>query len=361
MLNDALPRPIEIRFFPDYRDFNPYQALLYQSLGPTVVASPLSDFEALISETGAENTAKILHLHWETAAISSGGFSPEAFLDVLSEFRNGGGRVVWTMHNLLPHAAHERAVAEQIRGGLLTLADIVHLHSLPAVATAMQHHSLPLSKVRVIPHGNYDGIYPIISRDKARAELGLEAAQTVVLLPGQIRAYRAPGTLIDAFLETAGPDGRLILAGYRVSDVADMTLPDDPRIVANFGFLTNADLARAYAAADIVALPYTDSLTSGSAILAQTLGRGVLGSDTAGLRDAVITPATGVLYDPEVSGALADAIRTALSEGPEPWAERGKAALQTAQARDWAMIGPTWRALYQELSNMTQPARVSAS
>ncbi|WP_108838636.1 glycosyltransferase family 4 protein [Tateyamaria sp. Alg231-49] len=359
MLNAAPPRPAEIRFFPDYRDFNPYQALLYRSLGPTVVASPLANFEALTSEAGTENATKILHLHWETAAISNGGFSPEAFLDTLSQFRNGGGRIVWTMHNLLPHTARERAVAEQIRGGLLTLVDIVHLHSLPALAAAMQHHALPLNKVRIIPHGNYDGIYPAILRDKARAVLDLDAARTVVLLPGQIRAYKAPSALIDAFLETAGPDDRLILAGYRVSDVADLSLPDDPRIIASFGFLTNEDLSQVYAAADIVALPYTDSLTSGSAILAQTLGRGVLGSDTAGLRDVVTTPATGVLYDQDAPDGLADALQAALNEGPETWAARGKEALQAVRARDWAMIGPTWRALFEELSHMHQHARVS--
>lgn len=358
MLNAASPGPIKVRFFPDYREFNPYQGLLYKSLGPTLIASPLTDFNALVGETGSESGAKILHLHWETAAISNGGFSPEAFLDTLSEFCNGGGRIIWTMHNLLPHTAKERAVAKQIRGGLLTLVDIVHLHSLPALAAAMQHHDLPVAKVRIIPHGNYDGIYPVILRDKARAALGLDTARTVVLLPGQIRAYKAPIALIDAFLETADPDDRLIIAGHRVSDVADLSLPDDPRVVAKFSFLTHEELAEVYAAADIVALPYTDSLTSGSAVLAQTLGRGVLGSDTAGLRDVVTPPATGVLYDPKAPGGLAETLRTALTEGPTPWMARGRAASEAARARDWAMIGPTWRALFAEVSHMPRSARV---
>ncbi|MFL4470172.1 glycosyltransferase [Tateyamaria armeniaca] len=360
MFNSTPPRPVNVRFFPDYREFNPYQDLLYRSLGPTVAAEPLDGFERLVADAGARNGPDVLHLHWETAAITSGHLSAQAFLDSLSGFRDTGGRIVWTMHNLMPHDQRHRAVAEQIRNGLMTLCDLVHVHSLPALAAAMDHHALPLDKVRVIAHGNYDGVYPMQRRDAARAALELDGALNVVLLPGQIRGNKAPDALIDAFLEVAGPEDRLVLTGHRMSDVKDLSIPDDPRIMAKFGFATDVELAQAHAAADFVVLPYTDSLTSGSAILAQTLERGVLGSDTAGLRDAVQMPSTGILYDHTVAGTLEKALQSALAEGPEVWATRGKMAAQAVRARDWAVIGATWRSLFHELADMRRPARVLA-
>ncbi|MEX0317276.1 MAG: peptidase M14 [Ruegeria sp.] len=359
MLQAAPPNPIDVRFFPDYRGTNPYQELLYRSLGPAVIAQPL-DSAAQIG-AGGQDAGSILHLHWETAAFTDGKQSAESFLDALSGFRDRGGRIVWTIHNLMPHDHRYRAVSKQVRSGILALADIVHLHSLPALTAAMEQHALPMAKVRIIPHGNFDGVYPSFSREQARSELQLEDARMIVLMPGQIRAYKAPGALIEAFLDVAGPDDRLILAGHRAPDVDDLTVPDDPRIVATFGFSMDRDLALVHAAADFAVLSYTASLTSGSAILAQTLGRGTLGSDTPGLRDAVLVPATGVLYDPAPEGALASALHAALNEGPDPWAVRGKAAAQAARARDWTAIGATWRSLFMELARLPRPAGVLTS
>ena len=360
MFNAAPPCPVNLLFYPDYRDANPYQSLLYGALGPAITAQPVPDFARFFADTGGSRRGGILHLHWENAAIQQDGMSPEGFLDALSAFRGGGGRIVWTMHNLLPHDPRTRATAEQIRTGLMTLADIIHLHSLPALAAAMDHHALPLEKVRIIAHGNYDGAYPVIRREDARAALNLTDAGTVLLLPGQIRAYKGAGDLVSAFLQVAGPQDRLILAGHRMADVADLVLPDDPRIMAQFGFASATDLARAFAAADIVVLPYVDSLTSGSAILAQTLGRGVLGTDTPGLRDAVAMPGAGTLFDARGPDALASALRHALEEGPEVWRKRGETAAQAARARNWAVLGAAWRSVFRDLANLPRSARVAA-
>lgn len=361
MFNAVLPRPINVRFFPDYRAFNPYQELLYRSLGPTVTATPISEAADLAGGAEDRNKGDILHLHWETAAIVSGGLSADGFLDALSDFRDKGGRIIWTMHNLIPHDQRDQAAAKLVRNGLFTLADIVHLHSLPALSAAMEQHTLPLDKVRIIPHGNYDGVYAAIPRKNARSALLLDDEQTVALLPGQIRAYKKPAALLDAFLDVAGRNDRLILAGHRASDVDNLAIPDDPRIITKFGFMPDEDIALVYAAADFVVLPYAESLTSGSAILAHSLGRGVLGSDTAGLRDAVLVPSTGTLFDHSEPSALADALRTALAEGPELWAIRGKAGARAARARDWTALGAAWRSLYHELASLPRSARVHAS
>lgn len=360
MVSLLSPSPVEIGFFPDYREFNPYQALLYKALGPAFRATPVDDRASLLAGNGADDAGRILHLHWETAVFNKGDVSAEAFLDALSGYRDRGARILWTVHNLMPHDERYRDRAAQVRSGLLDLSDLVHLHSLPALAALQEQQALPLDKIRIVPHGNFAGQYPAFSRDRARDELGLREAGMVVLLPGQMRANKNPEALVEAFLAVSGNHDRLILMGHRASDASGLTLPDDPRLVEMFGFASAEELARAHAAADFVVLPYRHSLTSGSAVLAQTLGRGILGSDTPGLRDVVQMPATGTLFDVERPGALADALGRALAGGAGCWAARGAAAAQAARARDWCVIGAAWRGVLSELARLPRPARVLA-
>jgi beta-1,4-mannosyltransferase len=332
-------RPVRLTFFPDYRAANPYQSLIYDRLGPTVEAHPGDIEDALTFGAGR----RLFHLHWEDAVLRQPEASAERFLDRLTAFRSGGGRVIWTMHNLTSHDVGLRKAEADLQAGLADLADVIHLHSLPAVAAAMARGSLPLPKVRVIAHPSYAGAYPHVEGSAARMALGLRDSSMVALLPGRIAAYKQPAKAVAAFLDVAAPDHRLIVAGHVASDFG-FDDPDDPRIVVRRGFADPAELARLHAAANFVVLPYETSLTSGSAILAATLGRGVLGPDLPGLRDAVAAGSTGMLY-PE--GELRSALAAALADGRETWAARGRAAAVLAAARAPDLLASSWRDLIE--------------
>ena len=351
----VVPRasPIPVSYYPDYRETNPYQQLLYDAVGPTIDARP-EPLSTLVARLASRPGPAVFHLHWENAVGFLPDITPERFLDDLVSLRDAGGRVVWSLHNLEPHEERHRNFATQLRAGLIDLADVVHAHSVPALAAALAVWPLPLHRVRVVPHGNFDGAYPIIGRDEARAGLGLSGARMVLLLPGRIGPYKAPHLLVSAFLAAAGPDDRLIVAGETMREA--ITLPADDRVLVFSEFLSPEEFSRCHAAADVIVLPYRQSLTSGSAVLAATLGRGILGADTPGLRDVVSSPSIGVLYD-DAPGALASALARALAEGPEIWARRGRAAATEARARDWRAIGPMWRDLYSTLALTAAPRR----
>jgi glycosyltransferase involved in cell wall biosynthesis len=170
----------------------------------------------------------------------------------------------------------------------------------------------------------------------------------VVLAPGRIAAYKRTTALMLAFMQVAGPDDVLLVAGA-LAKGHEIDVPQDPRIRVVTDFATPEQFARLHAACDIVVLPYAASLTSGSAILAATLGRGVLGADTAGLRDAVLPGISGVLYGAAGDAALADAMRSALADGTEIWAERGRQAARVAHGRGSIVIGSMWRDLLTAL------------
>lgn len=337
-----------ITFFPDYRGTNPYQTLLYESLEPAFMAEPGSIGDALNLQEVAPERPHLFHLHWEHAVLIGTGApkTVEAFLDAVGSFRAAGGKVVWTIHNLAPHDRQKNAANEDLQAGLCELADILHLHSLHALTAARTEMKLPERKIRIIAHHNYEGAYPVYARSAARAELGLSGAHRVVLSPGRIAAYKQPAKLAEAFLASAGPDDRLVFAGERASNFS-LELPDDDRLVLFEGFATQESVGKLHAAADFVVLPYRASLTSGSAILAATFARAVLGPDTPGLRDVIDPPKSGVIYQ---NGGLADALKRALEDDPGTWADRGRHAAETAAARDRTTLAATWQDVLTSLT-----------
>lgn len=346
-------RPVPLCWFPDYRDTNPYQTLLYEGLGPTLAPEPAPLAEALDRQAKVAGGRMIFHLHWEHAVVAAGPV--ERFLDDLERFRGRGGRVVWTLHNLEPRDPRMAGAVADLRRGLLRLADVIHLHSLPAVAAARAALPLPPERLRIVPHAGYEGAYPVLQSSAARAALGLAGARMVLLLPGRLAAYKRPAALVEAFCRVAAPEDRLILAGQALPGVLPPGAPD-PRLLLLPDFATPERLAECHAAADLVVLPYVQSLTSGSAVLAQTLGRGVLGPDLPGLRDVVETGRTGWLHDP--ARPLEEVLAAALAEGPQVWADRGAAAGALAAARDRRLVGAMWRDLFTALLAQAPPGRV---
>jgi beta-1,4-mannosyltransferase len=333
-VNDRSRFPIALMYFPDYRAANPVQSQLYDRLPQMIQPRP----GAAEAVDALQGHATVFHLHWEDAVLREPGATAERFLDRLHAFRGRGGRVIWTIHNLAAHDAALEAHLDDLRAGLFQLADVIHLHSLPAVAAARRRWDLPIHKVRVIAHPSYDGHYPQADRTRARAALGLQDAGMVLLLPGRIAAYKQPHALITAFLAVAGPQDRMIVAGQLEQGLAPPSAVD-PRIILRMDHADATAVAELHAAADLVVLPYQLSLTSGSALLAATLARGVLGPDCPGLRDAVEAGPGGTLY-PE--GGLQAALATALAEGPLVWAARGKAARSAMAGRDPAMLAASW-------------------
>ena len=333
---------ISVVFYPDYRNANPYQDLLYRSLEPLVAARSGTIDELADLDPGAR--LPLFHLHWDDELTRHHDEAHSlhlvrSFLSALERFRERGGRVVWTMHNLESNHGRNRTAFAELRERLVDLVDVVHLHSLPAYAEARSAMDLPARKVRIVPHGDYCATYPRPERSAAKTELGLPDTGMIALLPGRISGYKNTDALIEAFLDTAGPDDRLAIVGVIAEAPASTAIGSDPRLVVVDGFATPEQLATWIAASDFVILPYLRSLTSGSAILAASLGRGVLGTRTPGIVDAVTHDVTGSIFPHE---RLKDALRDALAEGPEVWAERGRAAWAASRARDWGAIGHQW-------------------
>jgi glycosyltransferase involved in cell wall biosynthesis len=148
-----------------------------------------------------------------------------------------------------------------------------------------------------VPHGHYRDVYAnTVTRPEAREVLGLPAGAAVCLFIGQVRPYKGVVDLVRAFRQTSDPDAVLVIAGRPVSselaDAVSRAATGDERVRVHLGLVAVDDIQRFLNAADLVVLPYVESLNSGAALLALSFDRRVL------------APATGAFA--ELAGALGD-------------------------------------------------------
>jgi glycosyltransferase involved in cell wall biosynthesis len=162
----------------------------------------------------------------------------------------------------------------------------------------------------LIPHGTYGPIADPVDPDRARAELGLPDGAPVALVFGVLRPDKGLDDLLVAMRElpewravVAGEDkGALAASAERIAELAG-------RLVVRPGFAENEAMARYFAAADIVALPYHRASQSGVLHLAYGFGRPVVVYPVGGLEEAILPGETGWVCAEPSPAALADVLR----------------------------------------------------
>jgi beta-1,4-mannosyltransferase len=200
--------------------------------------------------------------------------------------------------------------------------------------------------VTVIPHGNYIGCYPNqVPRGEARRQLELPDDAFVYLFLGLLRPYKGVEDLIDAFEELESPRNQLLIAG-RASNASYKEklvclVASNPAIKLVPEFIPDDAVQLYMNACDVCVLPYKDITTSGAAILALTFGRPVIAPAITSFPE-LVTPETGILYDPFQPDALAAALQHSRQR---PWSEAE--ILDRTHQFDWDKLGPRLAALYK--------------
>lgn len=342
--------PVTIYFGADYRADNPYQQLLYASVGGGFHVRSGLPQDALDAARKRSHRA-IYHLHWEEhvlkqAEASEAAASAASFCETLTELQKAGVPIVWTRHNSQPHAEAYHSLHLQMVSHLADVADCIHVHGPEARNQLYGNSGATASKLVVINHGNYEGCYPHWSRRMARETLELPQHCHVFLLFGRLATYKGVRDAIDAFRSVPKSDAMLLLAGRLNDPDIETEISNDPRIKIAPQKVPDSHVGCFFAASDTVLLPYRESLTSGTVMLAATMGRAVLGYDCAGLREVITTPDNGVLID---RSSLASNMQKAIEEGRDQWRRRGDKARQTALAQDWQTLGRQWRDVFQEV------------
>ena len=184
-----------VLFWPDYSRSNPYQKMLYGEARKTTEIC-VGDLDAALDIIGEfDDPSKLtFHLHWLNFLFlgitdaQEAKSKAEKFLEKLQKFVWEGGRVTWTIHNHVSHDTPFRDLEVWLSTEIARAAHVLHFHSAQSVDEVAQVFDIPREKVTVIPHGHYIGAYPdFVSRETARATLGIGPDDEVVLFSGKVR------------------------------------------------------------------------------------------------------------------------------------------------------------------------------
>ena len=333
---------------------NPYVRLLQEALSEAGVACEVLEGLSPRLVQSFLGVADVLHIHWLELlyASPSSGRSLRLFAAVflgLLRAKVGGCKLVYTLHNLMPHERGFVIMDQLARLLLFRMVDAIHVHGGRAAADVAETYGRS-DRVYVIPHGSYIGAYPNqCERGQARTRLGLPEDAFVYLFLGQVRRYKGVDDLVTAFSRLGDEMSWLVIAGNAHDaeygdELAELTKSEE-RIRARLQYVPDAEVQYFLNACDVCVLPYREATTSGAAILAFSFGKPIVAPSLGGFPD-LASEGRGILYEPEESGGLVEAMRRARSEN---MALAGQKALAWAMEHEWRALAPAFVRLYTDV------------
>ena len=334
-------------------DATPYQRLLYGEMQDLDVQvryacelTPSHTVNLLLMplELAVRRIARVrfVHLHWVFAFAFPGTHRFPAlrylaqawFVICLGAVRMLRMRLIWTAHNVLPHApVFANDVAARRR--LVAASDLVIAHSQAALDDLIALDAVPRAHA-IIPHGP---LLPGVPSASLRVP-GTNEESRRMLFFGRVQTYKGVDDLLQAFLAMHKDMCAYLTVAGECNDPElrrrlERLAQGCHRITLLLEHVPEEEVTRLLAAADFVVLPFRRVTTSGSATLALSHGRPLVVPDLAALREL---PGTAVIrYDGTVPG-LTKALTQVVGADKATLASMSDAARAYACATTWHEI-----------------------
>jgi len=327
-------------------DQNPYNYLLYNSIKELGVEVDEYNFSRLLIKK-----YDIWHLHWPEIPLNHKNIAKalikiKSLLLQIDWAKARGTKIVWTTHNL---SSHERLYPKLQPWFWQEFTQRIDGYiSLSKTGMDLAQKYFPNLKNLpgfVIPHNHYRGEYPnYVSQEEARATLGITSNAKVLLFFGRIRNYKNVPKLVETFQQLSDRDVLLYIAGR--SEVPGLkeelvrASESDSRLRIDLNFIAKEKAQLYFKAADLVVLPYSEILNSGTALLSLSFARpvlvplrGAMGDLKAMVSSEWVFTYEGNLVSSQIEAALAQALNIPREKEPVlNEFDLQKLALQTADA-----------------------------
>ena len=278
-------------------------------------------------------TADVVHWQWLTVQPLDVRLLPRTRPQVL------------TAHDVLPREPRPGQIAATRR--LVNRMDAVIAHSQHGAWRLREELAVPGERVHVIPHGVFDYLTKLPDEAPLPAELADAGDEPVVLFFGLLRPYKGLDVLLEAWREVR--DAQLWIAGMPRMDIAQLRAAAPPNVRWVSRFVPDAEIAPLFRSADVVVLPYREIEQSGVLYTALAFGKPVVASRVGGFAEIDALR----LVEPGDPAALADALRSVLSDP----AERERLAAASGRAaggeHSWDAVAARTLGLYRELVSAT--------
>lgn len=273
--------------------------------------------------------------------------------------RLGAMRSAFTLHDLAfrfhpeTHATLNRWFLALMMPRFLRAADGVIAVSESTRRDAVRLYGLDEARMRVIPEGVGAHFRPLAAEELAAVRTRHHLPPGYILHVGTIEPRKNLERLLEAYhaLRAAGEAPKLAIAGRRgwhcegfFRRRRELGLEEE---VILLGHVAEEDLPTLYGAAALLAFP---SLYEGfglPVLEAMACGTPVVAGDTSSVPE--VAGDAALLVSPHDTGALAGALRRALTDGPLRATMRAR-GLARAERFTWARAAAATSAFYEELA-----------
>lgn len=240
---------------------------------------------------------------------------------------------VVTVHDPVMHLGERNRVLDTLQTLSVRQASRVVVLS-KAAAELLASRGVDLSKIDVVPHGEFSFYRQVASRHSSAA---VERSEPRLLFFGRIAPYKGLGVLLEAFeaIRARIPNARLDIVGS--GDLGPYrrqleTLGNSVRVVNRW--VPDEEVDAYFRVADLVVLPYVDASQSGVVPIAYSYKLPVVASDVGGLAEQVLDGETGRLVPRGDAAGLAAACTELLSD-PASRRRMGEAGYRKAMT-EWS-------------------------
>jgi len=262
----------------------------YRSLGHEVVAGAPN----LRLRTAGYD---VVHVQWPEEYV--GWFVPPSGADVAEIERDlawhaARGKVIFTVHNLLPHYGADEGRFHDLYSAFYRHADVISHFSEASRRLVLQRFPAARGKAHIVHHPpNYDVTLALQeSRGSRRADFGIKDDEFVILMFGRLRSWNEVWLVMMAYDRANIPNKRLLVAG-------SLALPTGAWLRRLQGWRWRAWLRRRNAAvepqfvpenrisrlldsADVTIVPRLGGLNSAIILLGMSFGRMIVAPDCGG-------------------------------------------------------------------------------
>lgn len=351
------------------KDKNPYQSLLYYSMHKEVSIKYLKGFTRsrtlnlftypfLIIKSRLEGY-NLVHIHWlwdfvfPVSGYAGRIISTFYCLSILSLIRILNFKIVWTLHNVLPH--EDLFVNDLfVRKFLAKITTTIIVHSR-SILDELKVLKINTDKSAIIQHGTYIGYYKNeITRNEARKRLNLNDNDFVYLFFGMIKKYKGIEDLLVSYEKILNIHKskrlKIVIAGMCLDEdliklINEFKFKYPKHIVTVLHHIEDEDVQVYFNAADIVVLPFKKNTTSGSALLALSFGKPIIAPLIGSIND--LPSNTGLFYSYPSINNLYEKLEIALSE--KDLRKRGINGLNFVQKISWYDIANKTYQIFKRL------------
>lgn len=238
-------------------------------------------------------------------------------------YRMLGKKVAVTVHNVNAARRDRRdsAINRLSLRAQYRLAHHLFVHTEKMKDELVKEFGVAPKAVSIIPYGINNAVPNAdLTAAEAKGRMGIRPFEKTILFFGSMRPSKGLEYLLEAFerLNANGSNYRLIVAGQPLKGTQNywarvrpvlQRLEESQSLILRHEFIPDEDIPLYFAAADVVALPYTEIFQSGVLFLAYSFGLPVVATDVGSLRNDIVEGRTGFICKPRDAGSLAGAIR----------------------------------------------------